>query len=160
MRNYSRAMQYYDRLINGEAQSQDYALFQRGIIQGLQGNNAAKLSTLHAVVEQFPNSNYADDVAFEVPYTYFTMGDYETAITGLQQMIEEYPRSSYAPRALMTIGLVQYNNDNTEGAMATFRKVVEELSTKVGSERCRERVCQYVEIRVVAVELKKKNPDN
>src|SRR5690606_5529542 len=81
------------------------------------------------VVEQFPNSNYADDVAFEVPYTYFTMGDYETAISGLQQMIEQYPRSSYAPRALMTIGLVQYNNDNTEGAMATFRKVVEEHST-------------------------------
>jgi len=129
MRNYNRAMQYYDRLINNKAQSQDYALFQRGIIQGLQGNNAAKLSTLHSVVEQFPNSNYADDVAFEVPYTYFTMGDYETAIAGLQQMIEQYPRSSYAPRALMTIGLVQYNNDDTEAAMATFRKVVEEHST-------------------------------
>src|SRR5690606_2916107 len=124
MRNYNRAMQYYDRLINSQAQSQDYALFQRGIIQGLQGNNAAKLSTLHSVVEKFPNSNYADDVAFEVPYTYFTMGDYETAISGLQEMIEQYPRSSYAPRALMTIGLVQYNNDDTEAAMATFRKVV------------------------------------
>ncbi|MFC7525992.1 tetratricopeptide repeat protein [Parapedobacter sp. GCM10030251] len=129
MRNYSRAMQYYDRLINSKASSQDYALFQRGIIQGLQGDNNAKLATLRSVIERFPNSNYADDVAFEIPYTYFTMGDYETAIAGLQQMIEKYPRSSYAPRALMTIGLVQYNKDDTEGAMATFRKVVEEHST-------------------------------
>ncbi len=129
MRNYGRAMQYYDRLINSKASSQDYALFQRGIIQGLQGNNDAKLATLRSVIEQFPNSNYADDVAFEIPYTYFTMGDYETAIEGLQQMIEKYPRSSYAPRALMTIGLVQYNKDDTEGAMATFRRVVEEHAT-------------------------------
>ncbi|GGG87047.1 hypothetical protein GCM10007415_20880 [Parapedobacter pyrenivorans] len=129
MRNYGRAMQYYDRLINSKAQSQDYALFQRGIIQGLQGSNETKINTLRSVVERFPNSNYADDVAFEIPYTYFTMGDYETAIQGLQQMIEQYPRSSYAPRALMTIGLVQYNKDDTEGAMATFRKVVEEHST-------------------------------
>jgi len=129
MRNYSRALQYYDRLINSKASSQDYALFQRGIIQGLQGDNNAKLATLRSVIERFPNSNYADDVAFEIPYTYFTMGDYETAIAGLQQMIEKYPRSSYAPRALMTIGLVQYNKDDTEGAMATFRKVVEEHST-------------------------------
>lgn len=129
MRNYSRAMQYYDRLINSKASSQDYALFQRGIIQGLQGDNNAKLATLRSVIERFPNSNYADDVAFEIPYTYFTMGDYETAISGLQQMIEKYPRSSYAPRALMTIGLVQYNKDDTEGAMATFRRVVEEHST-------------------------------
>ncbi|WP_257658015.1 tetratricopeptide repeat protein [Parapedobacter lycopersici] len=129
MRNYGRAMQYYDRLINSKAQSQDYALFQRGIIQGLQGDNSTKLSTLRSVIQQFPNSNYADDVAFEIPYTYFTMGDYDTAIEGLQQMIEKYPRSSYAPRALMTIGLVQYNKEDNEAAMATFRRVVEEHAT-------------------------------
>jgi len=129
MRNYGRAMQHYDKLIGSRAQSQDYALFQRGVIQGLQGNNEAKLATLRSVVEKFPNSNYADDVAFEIPYTYFTMGDYDTAIQGLQQMIEKYPRSSYAPRALMTIGLVQYNKGDTEGAMATFQRVVEEHST-------------------------------
>src|SRR5690606_32557233 len=129
MRNYGRAMQYYDRLINSKAQSQDYALFQRGIIQGLQGDNQAKLSTLRSVIQQFPNSNYADDVAFEIPYTYFTTGDYDTAIEGLQRMIEQYPRSSYAPRALMTIGLVQYNKEDKRAAMATFRRVVEEHST-------------------------------
>src|SRR5690606_30181495 len=85
--------------------------------------------TLHSVIEQFPNSNYADDVAFEIPYTYFTIGDYDTAIEGLQQMIEEYPRSSYAPRALMTIGLVQYNKGDNQSALATFNRVVAEYST-------------------------------
>ncbi|WP_240768689.1 tetratricopeptide repeat protein [Olivibacter sp. XZL3] len=129
LRNYDRANEYYDQLINSQAPNQDYALFQRGIIQGLQGDNEAKLSTLRSVVEQFPGSNYADDVAFEVPYTYFTMEDYDAAIEGLQQMIEQYPRSSYVPRALMTIGLVQYNKDDTEAALATFQKVVEKYAT-------------------------------
>jgi len=129
VRDYDRANEYYDQLINSKAPNQDYALFQRGIIQGLQGDNEAKLSTLRSVVEQFPGSNYADDVAFEVPYTYFTTGDYDAAIEGLQQMIEQYPRSSYVPRALMTIGLVQYNKDDTEAALATFQKVVEKYAT-------------------------------
>lgn len=129
VRNYSRANEYYDQLINSKAPNQDYALFQRGIIQGLQGDNETKLSTLRSVVEQFPGSNYADDVAFEVPYTYFTTGDYDAAIEGLQQMIEQYPRSSYVPRALMTIGLVQYNKDDTEAAKATFQRVVEKYPT-------------------------------
>lgn len=128
VRNYDRANEYYDQLINSEAPNQDYALFQRGIIQGLQGDDETKLSTLRSVVEQFPASNYADDVAFEIPYTYFTAGDYDAAIEGLQQMIEQYPRSSYVPRALMTIGLVQYNNDNTEAAKATFQRVVEKYA--------------------------------
>jgi len=129
MRDYGRANQYYDLLINGKAPNQDYALFQRGIIQGLEGDNQTKMSTLRSVIDQFPNSNYADDVAFEIPYTYFTMGDYDAAIEGLQQMIEKYPRSSYVPRALMTIGLVQYNKEDKEAAMATFRRVVDEHAT-------------------------------
>ncbi|PRD45013.1 tetratricopeptide repeat protein [Sphingobacterium haloxyli] len=126
MRNYNRANRYYDQLINSKAPNQDYALFQRGVIFGLQGDHETKLSILRSVVEKFPGSNYADDVAFEIPYTYFTTGDYDAAIEGLQRMIEQYPRSSYVPRALMTIGLVQYNKGDTEAAKATFQKVVEQ----------------------------------
>ena len=129
MRNYGRANQHYDELINKKAFNQDYALFQRGIIQGLQGDNETKIRTLSSVVDQFPASNYADDVAFEIPYTYFTMGDYDTAIEGLQKMIERYPRSSYVPRALTTIGLVQYNKGDSEAAKASFQKVVEQYAT-------------------------------
>src|SRR5699024_4351268 len=127
--DYGQANHYYDELINSEAPNQDYALFQRGVIQGLQGDNESKISTLSSVVEQFPSSNYADDVAFEIPYTHFTMEDYDTAIEGLQQMIEHYPRSSYVPRALITIGLVQYNKGDTEAALASFQKVVEQYAT-------------------------------
>ncbi|HAF35893.1 MAG TPA: hypothetical protein DCG88_18210, partial [Sphingobacterium sp.] len=124
LRDYGRANKYYDQLINSKAPNQDYAFFQRGILFGLQGDNETKLSTLRSVLKQFPSSNYADDAAFEIPYTYFTMGDYGRAIEGLQAMVEKYPRSSYIPRALMTIGLVQYNNDEPEAAKATFEKVV------------------------------------
>ncbi|MGN0002050.1 MAG: tetratricopeptide repeat protein [Sphingobacterium composti] len=128
-KNYSRALSYYDRLISSNAQSQDYALFQRGIIQGLQGDNNAKIATLNSVIAKYPKSNYADDVAFEIPYTYFLMNDYDRAISGLTSMVEKYPRSSYVPRALLTIGLVQYNQDNTDAARQTFERVVSEYAT-------------------------------
>lgn len=129
MRNYDRAKDYYNILIKNNAPTQDYALFQQAIIQGLQGDNEAKLSTLRSIVKKYPSSNYADDVAFEIPYVYFTKGEYEAAIEGLQKMVETYPRSSYIPRALVTIGLVQYNKDDTEAAIATFKKVVKEYPT-------------------------------
>src|SRR5690606_40262067 len=74
-------------------------------------------------------SNYADDVAFEIPYTQFLMGDHDQAIDGVQQMVEEYPRSSYVPRALVTIGLVQYNKDDNDAAMTTFQRVVDQYPT-------------------------------
>lgn len=129
LRDYHRANQHYDELIDSKASNQDYALFQRGIIQGLQGDNAAKIKILTSVLQKFPSSKYADDIAFEIPYTYFTAGDYETAIEGLQQMIDRYPRSSYVPRALVTIGLVQYNKGDADAAMASFKKVIEQHAT-------------------------------
>ena len=129
MRDYGRANDYYDQLISAKAPNQDYALFQHGIIQGLQGDNEAKRNTLKSVVQKFPKSNYADDVAFEIPYISFVKGDYDEAIEGLQKMIKQYPRSSYVPRALMTIGLVQYNKNDTEAAKATFERVIKEYPT-------------------------------
>ena len=129
IKNYSKASAYYDRLISSNAQSQDYALFQKGILVGLQGDHQGKIAALNAVMAKYPKSNYADDVAFEVPYTYFLMGDHDQAIEGLQQMVEEYPRSSYVARALVTIGLVQYNKDDNDAAMATFQRVVDQYPT-------------------------------
>ena len=129
IKNYSKAANYYDRLIASGAQSQDYALFQKGILLGLQGDNNGKIATLNTVMSKYPKSNYADDVAFEVPYTYFLMGNHDEAITGLQKMLEQYPRSSYVPRALVTIGLVQYNKDQNDAALATFQRVVNQYPT-------------------------------
>ena len=128
-KNYGRAKEYYNRLISSKAPSQDYALFQLGIIQGLQGDHSGKVATLQSVVQKFPKSNYADDVAFEIPYTYFLTGNYDGAITGLQKMVEEYPRSSYVPRALITIGLVQYDKGDNDAALKTFQRVVDQYAT-------------------------------
>src|SRR5690606_41947267 len=107
----------------------DYALFQLRIIQSHQGNNAAKIASLNSLISTFPKSNYADDVAFEIPHTYFLAGQYAQAIAGLHTMVEKYPRSSYVPRALLTIGLVQYNQGPNDAAMATLQRVLNEHAT-------------------------------
>jgi len=54
MKNYSRAMEYYDRIIDKHAPGQDYALFQRGMIQGLQGAPDTKINTLTDLLGKYP----------------------------------------------------------------------------------------------------------
>jgi len=129
LKDYGRAMEQYNVLMNTQAKTQDYALYQSGIIKGLQGDTDGKIATMTDLLARFPNSNYADDANFQIPYTFFLKGENEIAIQGLQDMIEKYPRSSYVPRALVTIGLVQYNADNNEAAISTFQRVVEQYST-------------------------------
>ena len=129
LKNYSEARNYYDRIIAHHDKGEDYALFQRGMIQGLQGSPDAKISTLTDVLNTFPNSDYADDASFEIAYTYFLKNDGVTAKTGLQAMIEKYPHSSYIPRALVTIGLIDYNNGNDDLAVESFKKVIQDYSS-------------------------------
>lgn len=123
-KNYGSALGYYNRIIAQRGSSEDYALFQRGIIEGLQNQPQAKIATLQSLLRQFPNSNYADDAGFEIPYTHFLIGQGDIAKTDLTIFIQKYPRSSYVPRALVTIGLVNYDQKNDQVALETFKKVI------------------------------------
>jgi TolA-binding protein len=129
LKSYENAMEAYNRIIARQSQDQDYALFQRGIIQGLQGNLDAKIGTLNDVLSRFPNSDYADDASFEIAYTYFLKNDGDRAKTDLQAMIQKYPRSSYVPRALTTIGLIDYNAGRDDEAVNSFKQVVADYSS-------------------------------
>src|SRR5690606_93218 len=71
LKDYGTALGYYNRIINGNSASEDYAVFQRGMIQGLQGMNDEKIATHQLLLQEFPRSNYADDAGFEIAYTYF-----------------------------------------------------------------------------------------
>ncbi|HEY0053962.1 MAG TPA: tetratricopeptide repeat protein [Pedobacter sp.] len=126
IKNYPQALAQYNKIIAWNAQGEDYALFQRGMIQGLQEQNDAKISTHKSLLSQFPKSNYADDATFEIGYTYFVKKENEAAVTGLNDLITNYPRSSYVPRALVTIGLIHYNLDKDAEALEAFQRVVKE----------------------------------
>jgi TolA-binding protein len=129
LKNYAQARSYYDRIISQHNKGEDYALFQRGMIQGLQGSPDTKISTMTDVLSQFPNSDYADDASFEIAYTYFLKNDGSIAKQDLQAMIQKYPHSSYIPRALVTIGLIDYNAGNDDLAIESFKKVIADYSS-------------------------------
>jgi TolA-binding protein len=129
LKSYEKALEYYNRIINQHIKGEDYALFQRGMIQGLQGSPDTKIATLKDLLNTFPKSDYADDADFEIAYTYFIKNDGPTAKTALQAMIQKYPRSSYIPRALITIGLIDYNAGSDDVAVESFKQVIKDYAS-------------------------------
>jgi TolA-binding protein len=128
-KSYGNAMVNYNKIIDSRSTGQDYALFQRGMIQGLEGQDDAKIATLQGLLTQFPTSNYADDAGFEIAYAYFNTGMLDKSKSDLTELIAKYPRSSYVPRALVTIGLVQYNQDQDDAALESFKKVISDYAS-------------------------------
>ncbi|GAA4089049.1 tetratricopeptide repeat protein [Mucilaginibacter panaciglaebae] len=129
LKSYEKALEYYNRIIDNHIKGEDYALFQRGMIQGLQGAPDTKIATLKDLLTNFPNSDYADDADFEIAYTYFVKNDGPTAKTLLQTMMQKYPNSSYIPRALVTIGLIDYNAGNDDLAVESFKQVIKDYAS-------------------------------
>jgi TolA-binding protein len=123
-KNYPDALANYNTIIKRKTSAEDYALFQKGMIQGLQNQYDVKIGTMQSLLKQFPNSNYADDAGFETAYTYFSKGDFDKSKSDLVELVAKYPRSSYVPKALVTIGLVQYNQDQDDAALESFKKVI------------------------------------
>ncbi|RZL31599.1 MAG: tetratricopeptide repeat protein, partial [Pedobacter sp.] len=139
-KNYRDAMVYYNKIINGKLTGEDYALFQRGMIQGLEKQDDAKITTMQSLLSKFPNSNYADDAGFETAYTYFNKGDFDKSKSDLVDLVAKYPRSSYVPRALVTIGLVQYNQDQDEMALESFKKVIRDYASSPEAKQALESI--------------------
>jgi TolA-binding protein len=139
-KNYGEALTYYNRIIAGKKTGEDYALFQRGMIQGLQKQDDAKIATMQSLLQQFPNSNYSDDAGFETAYTYFNKGELEKSKTDLVGLVAKYPRSSYIPKALLTIGLVQYNQDQDDAALESFKKVIRDYPSAPDAKQALESI--------------------
>lgn len=139
-KSYGNALENYNKIIASKSTGEDYALFQRGMIQGLENQNDAKINTMQSLLKQFPNSNYADDAGFETAYTYFNKGDLDKSKTDLTALISQYPRSSYVPRALVTIGLVQYNQDQDDAAAETFKKVIADYGSSEEAKQALESI--------------------
>ncbi|TKC04588.1 tetratricopeptide repeat protein [Pedobacter polaris] len=139
-KNYGDAMTNYNKIINGKLTGEDYALFQRGMIQGLQKQDDSKITTMQSLLSRFPTSNYADDAGFETAYTYFNKGEFDKAKSDLVDLVAKYPRSSYVPRALVTIGLVQYNQDQDDAALESFKKVIRDYASSPEAKQALESI--------------------
>lgn len=123
-RSFDNALEYYNQAISAKSQSADYAMFQKGVIQGLQGNLEAKIQTLTSLLAGYPKSQYRADALFERGRALMTKGESAKAIENFQSLLREFPSSQYAVKSQLNIGLIYFNDQQDEQALTQFKKVV------------------------------------
>lgn len=123
-KSYSRATVLYKAVLQSKGAGSDYALFQQAMLQGLQKNIPAKISSLEELLRTYPGSAYADDAQYELAYTHFVGGNLRQSQDEFTALISRYPESSYIPRSLMNIGLIYYNSSDDKNALVYYQQVV------------------------------------
>lgn len=135
IRNYDKALFHYNKIINTGEKGADYALFQKGMILGLQNRINDKVVTLHTLLKEYRNSPYADDARYETANSYFILNNIQNALDDFNKVIKDFPASSYVPKAKLNIALIYYNKEEDEKAMLAYKGIVKEYPASEESQQ-------------------------
>ena len=123
-RQFNNAEKSYERAINTDPSSCDYAVYQKAFSQGLLGHYDDKIGTLCYLTENFPMSDYADDAIYEKGRAYVQLERSAQALEVFRELLNKYPKSAYAPAAGNEIALIYYQNGSTREAIDAYKKVI------------------------------------
>lgn len=121
---YRDALVYYNEAIDRKYDGFEYALYQKAIIKGLQGNPLDKVLALDELVNKYPNSRYTDDALYQMGDTYTEMGQFNQAVAPLKRLVTDFRgKSNLINQALLKLGLISYNQGNTNAALNYYKQV-------------------------------------
>lgn len=121
---YKEALGFYDASIGNRFDGYDYALYQKGILEGLQDNTTDKLIALDELTTNFPNSKYADDGLLQLGITYQSINKQDQAIKVLNRLTTNYRgKSNLVNRGLIQLGLINFNKGDLNTAISNYKSV-------------------------------------
>ena len=131
---YTPAIKSYDFVIKNDYKSADYALFQQGMLYGLQDRHAEKIQALKKIQSDFTKSIYLDDAIYQSAREYTALGNYSTAKSMYNVIISQHDYSPYLPDSYLKLGLIHYNQSKDNEALSYFKTVVERFPKTVSSK--------------------------
>lgn len=143
---YKQARTYYDEVIASKYAGFDYALYQKAIIQGLEGQVVDKIIGMEELSEKYPTSPYADDALYSLGSTYLEIGKYELANKALFRIVTQYKdRSDLLNKALLKLGLIAYNQKENDKALNYYKQV---FSNNPSAQEAKEALASIEEIYI------------
>ena len=122
-RDFSGARQAYAKAEQLLPSNGDYALYQMGIIEGLSKNYAGKIKHLNELIDNYPESAYADEALFEKGRTYVITEKAAEAEAEFVRLMDRYPNSILARKAGIQLGLLYFNGNRLDEAIGVLKNI-------------------------------------
>jgi TolA-binding protein len=122
--NYNAAQDGYLYVSAKKAAGSDYALYQQGMILGIQNRSQQKINVLKRISTEYPNSIYIPDAVFEIATEWMQRQNFQEAERNFRYLIEDYPSSLFVKKCYLSLGLLYYNMEKDEQALVEFKTVV------------------------------------
>ncbi|MFL5738957.1 MAG: tetratricopeptide repeat protein [Flavisolibacter sp.] len=122
-RNFVQARNMYDNVIKYSWPAEDYATFQKAMINGI-NMPAEKINLLNTLVRKFPQSSLVGDANMEIANTYLAQDRFREAIPYLNNITSATGNNSLKPQALLKLGVAYFNLHNNDGAIVQYKQLL------------------------------------
>ena len=102
----------------------DYALYQKGIMAGLQKKYEEKIFALQELLQEYPHSEYIDDALLEQGLTYTALQKNTEAVSVFEKLIREFPQTIPARKAGIQLGIAYFNSNQPEKSISAYKQVI------------------------------------
>lgn len=127
--DFKSAREAYDKAYAAAPESGDYALFQKGMMRGLERDHRAKITAMDDLAAKFPSSALIPSALLEKAQALVALGRNSDAIEAYRNVINRYPATAQGRNALLQLASTYRNAGNTEAAVATYREVITKYPT-------------------------------
>lgn len=122
-RKYKDAVNYYDQAIQKKLGSYVYAMYQRGMIEGLLGEPFEKILSMRDIKTAYPTSEYADDALMQLGDTYFDVENTDNAYNSYNELVTKYKVSPLVNGAHLKLALIAYNKGDLNTAISHYKAI-------------------------------------
>ncbi len=122
--NYNAALDAYTYIISNKKSGADYAMYQQGMIYGLQGKAASKINILKKITRDFPTSIYVPDAIFQTAEVYLGQENFVEAERQLKYLIEDYPNHKLVKDCHVKLGSIYFRQADYDKAISEYKFIV------------------------------------
>lgn len=129
----AQAVKWYDDAVKSGSDDHDYALYQRGVCQGLASQFNEKITTLKGLLLAKPDSRYAADARFQLGETYVFLGNDEAALGYYTQVVSQHANSPHVQKSMLQTAEIHKRKEDTSKAIEQLKAVIAKYPTVEGS---------------------------
>lgn len=111
-----------------------------------QSRYAEAIEGFSRLVEDWPQSELADDSYFYMGEAQYVNRQYEQALNSFRQVVRNYPQSTRLPDSLLKVGMIQYDVGAYSDAKETFRTLLDRFPEHSTAELARTRLLRIEQI--------------
>ena len=129
--DFDGAEKFYDKAYSTYPSAGDYALFQKGVMQGYRRNHKAKIATLTQMCERFPSSVLVSDALLEITESRIQLDDNDGAIATYRRLVADFSGTEQGRKGHLQMAQTMLNAGRRTDAIETYKDDVKDYPTSV-----------------------------